>query len=83
MKARKEEKSSLCGVLMVLVAIAVGVAGIVYALSTHRRHVNQEKWKDYDECGLVKENIGSFSSINAGLFQSIFPWKCKTKILFW
>gem|GEM_PF-239135 len=34
MKARKEEKSSLCGVLMVLVAIAVGVAGIVYALST-------------------------------------------------
>ena len=35
MKARKEEKSSLCGVLMVLVAIAVGVAGIVYALSTH------------------------------------------------
>ncbi len=24
MKARKEEKSSLCGVLMVLVAIAVG-----------------------------------------------------------
>ena len=54
MKARKEEKSSLCGVLMVLVAIAVGVAGIVYALSTHRRHVNQEKWKDYDECGLVK-----------------------------
>mgnify|MGYP000429147887 CR=1 FL=1 len=52
-KARKEEKSSLCGVLMVLVAIAVGVAGIVYALSTHRRHVNQEKWKDYDECGLV------------------------------
>ena len=51
MKARKEEKSSLCGVLMVLVAIAVGVAGIVYALSTHRRHVNQEKWKDYDECG--------------------------------
>ena len=50
MKARKEEKSSLCGVL---VAIAVGVAGIVYALSTHRRHVNQEKWKDYDECGLV------------------------------
>lgn len=53
MKARKEERSSLCGVLMVLVAIAVGVAGIVYALSTHRRHVNQEKWKDYDECGLV------------------------------
>ena len=41
MKARKEEKSSLCGVLMVLVAIAVGVAGIVYALSTHRRHVNK------------------------------------------
>ena len=43
MKARKEEKSSLCGVLMVLVA-----------LCTRRRHVNQEKWKDYDECGLVK-----------------------------
>ena len=50
--ARKEEKTSLCGILMVLAAIAVGVAGIVYALSTHRR-INREKWKDYDECGLV------------------------------
>ena len=51
--ARKEDKTSLCGILMVLAAIAVGVAGIVYALSTHRRHINREKWKDYDECGLV------------------------------
>lgn len=51
--ARKEEKTSLCGILMVLAAIAVGVAGIVYVLSTHRRHINREKWKDYDECGLV------------------------------
>ena len=51
--ARKEEKTSLCGILMVLAAIAVGVAGIVYALSTHPPHINREKWKDYDECGLV------------------------------
>ncbi len=51
--AKREEKSSLCGLIVVLAAIAVGVAGIVYALSTHRRHVSREKWKDYDECGLV------------------------------
>ena len=61
MKARKEEKSSLCGVLMVLVAIAVGVAGIVYALSTHRRHVNSGKVERLRRVRLsVKENIGSF-----------------------
>ena len=22
-------------------------------VSTHRRHISREKWKDYDECGLV------------------------------
>lgn len=51
--ARKSEKSSVHGLVIVLVAIAAGVAAVVYALATHRRHLNREKWKDYDECGLA------------------------------
>ena len=38
--------------------------------------------QELEELG-AKENIGNFSSIKASLFQSIFPWKCKTEILFW
>lgn len=37
---------------MVLATIAAGVAALVYACAMHRRHVYDEKWKDYDECGL-------------------------------
>ena len=79
MKARKEEKSSLCGVLMVLVAIAVGVAGIVYAAAMSIR----KSGKITTSAAWCEENFGSFLSARTGLFQSIFPWKCKTEILFW
>ncbi len=48
----KSEKVSIVGLIAVLFTIAISVAGIVYGWSTHRRHLNDEKWKDYDECGL-------------------------------
>lgn len=51
--AKKSENSSIGSLILVLTMIAAGVAAVVYALSTHRRHVNREKWKDYDECGLA------------------------------
>ena len=75
--ARKEEKTSLCGILMVLAAIAVGVAGIVYALSTHRRHINREKWKDYDECGWYKRQISMKNGIT---FHRKYPYIRMRKI---
>ena len=53
MKSReKYERSSLCGLILVLLVIAGSVAGIVYWFSSHRRRLYEEKWKDYDECGL-------------------------------
>ena len=47
----KSKHSSILGLFMVLAAIAAGVAAIVYACMIHRRHVDDEKWRDYDECG--------------------------------
>ena len=48
----KSKHSSILGLFMVLAAIAAGVAAIVYACMIHRRHVDDEKLRDYDECGL-------------------------------
>lgn len=49
----EEKRKSLRGVWIVASVIAVCVAAVVYLASLHRRHVSREKWKDYDECGLV------------------------------
>ncbi len=50
---KKSGKSALRGLVFVLTIIAAGVAAVVYALATHRRHIYHEKWKDYDECGMT------------------------------
>ena len=47
--AKKSKRSSLLGLLLAVVTIAVAVAGI----STRRRHVDDAKWSDYDECGMI------------------------------
>ena len=51
--AKNSKRSSLLGLLLAVVTIAVAVAGIVYAISTRRRHVDDAKWSDYDECGMI------------------------------
>ena len=49
--AKKSKRSSLLCLLLAVVTISV--AGIVYAISTRRRHVDDAKWSDYDECGMI------------------------------
>ncbi|MCD8220187.1 MAG: hypothetical protein LUC50_07710 [Ruminococcus sp.] len=50
--AHKSHRASILSLILILVAITAGVASIVYALSVHHQHLHDEKWKDYEECGL-------------------------------
>lgn len=49
---KKPEKSVVWNLIVVLSLIAAGVSAVVYLLATHRRYLDREKWKDYDECGI-------------------------------
>lgn len=50
---KEKEGCSIRGLILVLALIAAAVAAIVYVSSLHQKHLNREKWKDYDECGLA------------------------------
>lgn len=51
--ADKPKRSPLISLLLTLIAIMAAVACVVYAMDNHRKHLYREKWKDYDECGII------------------------------
>ncbi len=53
MMAEHNKKNGLKGLFVVASLIAVAIAAVVYFFAMHRRRLNREKWKEYDECGLV------------------------------
>lgn len=44
---------SVLGLILALLAIACTVAAVVYRIESRRRELYEEKWQDYDECGVV------------------------------
>ena len=47
-----EKRFSLIHVLFVAIGIATTIATIVYHISLQKRKISDDKWKEYDECGI-------------------------------
>jgi len=57
MKCCQEENHDTCKhtvhLILLILGIAVTVAFVVYGFAVKRRRfLHEEKWKDYDECGM-------------------------------
>jgi flagellar basal body-associated protein FliL len=50
----KSQSGSIIVIRFILTLVSVVLAVAIYLFSNdHKKRVNREKWKDYDECGLV------------------------------
>lgn len=50
---KQEERFSLLSLIGALVVIATVVGTVVYTFSKlHQKKQEEEKWKDYEECGV-------------------------------